>query len=598
MALSLGKKMAVFVSGVTAVATMAIGAASFHLMTTQFAEVLRGEAKETSTQLSARIRDGLLHAEARARLLARAVVEKPAEQTYIEETLARDADILAITVSKRSDQSPSGWETALRLSRPAIDPLSIKKSDFEQLELKYPLELDLVTESSAEVTHGMLRDGTPTLRVAVSLQHKAGAATTDVISIELRQDAIVSTSVNATSLHFSALFDRQNRVIYQSEAKHFVHGEELSGLPILRLAQSNQAKHGTLDYPELPGKPLQYGSFQKIGYGGLVLVTQVPRTLLTDKMRSFAIQLGIILFACSALAATFAWLLSWSLLGSRLKRLINALDRVEDGKYNVNFPDRKATDEIGDFSRDLQRIFAGLDRREEGHASFAKLKSRKLKSRLQKGEINLKGERMNALVVHAHLHGIDQIAKEGDPELFMSLLNKYNQSVSDAIESRQGIVDHIHGGSVIAYWGVPLADSSKDAESAIAACLKIRGAAESFNSALKKNKRPLVQLGMGMHYGSVIAGQVGVRGRYEYTAVGEAVEVASRIHAFADQFKTDLLITSQAAEQAPEWCETEKVVDADDGNPELHEIVTAVAPESDLGDQDDLPPAENDADAA
>lgn len=112
-----------------------------------------------------------------------------------------------------------------------------------------------------------------------------------------------------------------------------------------------------------------------------------------------------------------------------------------------------------------------------------------------------------------------------------------------------------------------------DADHALEACLEIRKVSKLLNESLRKARLPEVSLGVGMHYGPVVTGQVGTEDRLEYTVIGEALELASKIQTYTDQLGTDLLITSAVAERAPKWYSTEQVASGDENAPEMHEVV-------------------------
>ena len=82
---------------------------------------------------------------------------------------------------------------------------------------------------------------------------------------------------------------------------------------------------------------------------------------------------------------------------------------------------------------------------------------------------------------------------------------------------------------------------------------------------------------MGLHYGSLAVGEVGVAGRTEYSAVGEGLEVAGRIHHFADQFGTDFVITGAAAARAGKAFTTEQLTAGDEDTPDLYELAPSDA---------------------
>ena len=576
---SVGKKLSLFVATVVLLATAGMGYVSYRLMEGRFAEVLRKDTLDNATLLSSRVRNELRHVAEKGRILAAAALEEfknPDDQIrFLEDNLSIDDQYIAMSLFRRSKTSQGQWSPVFRLTRPEGDPAHIEDSDFKQFDLKYPLDLNLVSEGAVEVSVGALKDGTPILRMAVPIVRKKGVGFTQLLEMEVRQERLTAAFAEATA-HFSFILDRNGRVLTQTDPTHFTLGEDLSHLPILQAARATDAPNGNLDYYELPGGPLQYGSFHKVGYADLTVVSQAPSTLVLAMLREYTRRALYMGFACLFLAAALTLIASWGIIGVRLRRIGNAIARIGDGKFHVKFPEVLTEDELGEFARKLQSVCDQLEAREKVHGTFAKLKGKKVKALIEDGKINLKGERHKAMVLHCHLGGIENVAGKAEPELLIQLLNEFNQSVSETIEKSQGIVDHVHGGSVVAYWGVPIA-SKEDADNALASCLEIREMARAFNETLTHHRLPNVTLGMGMHYGPVIAGQVGTADRLEYTAIGEAIEVAARIHGFVDQFGTDFLMTGPAAQQAPEWYSTEQVSSGDENSPELFELVGTAA---------------------
>jgi adenylate cyclase len=212
--------------------------------------------------------------------------------------------------------------------------------------------------------------------------------------------------------------------------------------------------------------------------------------------------------------------------------------------------------------------------------AFDKFADAKLRHAFEKGQIKQSGERLQAAVLHAHLHGVDRLSTHVEPEKLLRLLNEFHQAAVKAVEAHHGVVDHMHGGSIVAFWGVPKAQA-RDVQLAIEASEEIREAADAFVQAIGSigGETPC-RLGMGMHHGALAVGQMGSSGRMEYSAVGEAVEIASRIHQFADQFGTDFVMTGAAAARAGKAIALEQLTAGDESTPDLYELAQAESDQS------------------
>lgn len=589
---SVGKKLSLFTGLLLALATAGVGVVSYLLLEQHLADSFRRDTLDTAALLSSRLRNELRHVAEKGRFLASAALEEfknPEDQIrYLEENLTLDDQFLAVSLFRRSAASQGKWVPVFRLTRPEGDPAFLEENAFHDLDLKYPLDFQRASAGEVDVAVGKLNDSTPILRMALPIVRKRNGVFTQILTLEIRQERLTAAFAEATA-HFSFLLDRNGRVLTQTDPTHFTFGEDLSHLPILIAARATEAPSGNLDYQELPGGILQYGSFQKLGYADLVVVSQASRMHVLLVLRDYARQALLVAAASVFIGMALMLLASWGVVGHRLRRLAQTLARVGDGHLKVSFPFKNSEDEIGGFASVLQESFDQLDSRQHAHGTFAKLKNRRVKARIEEGKVNFNGERTHATIACCRLHGLEKAAAHADPTVLIELLNRFNTAAAQAIESTQGIVDEIRGGTVVAYWGVPVPDK-KDADHALTASLAMREAAAALNNELKRNGVPEVSLAIGMHYGPVVAGQIGTADRLEYTALGEAVEIASRIQTFTDQFGTDILVTASVLAHAPRWFKTEKVAAADDSNPELHELVgkarTAGMPQNTDSDED------------
>ena len=115
----------------------------------------------------------------------------------------------------------------------------------------------------------------------------------------------------------------------------------------------------------------------------------------------------------------------------------------------------------------------------------------------------------------------------------------------DCIEKTGGVVDKFIGDAIMGVWGTPLSAGTPrdDALAAIRAMLMMRQALVDFNKDRGSDDKPIIHNGAGVNTGHCIAGQIGSLKRMEYTVIGDAVNLASRIEALNKPFGTDILIS-------------------------------------------------------
>jgi len=131
-------------------------------------------------------------------------------------------------------------------------------------------------------------------------------------------------------------------------------------------------------------------------------------------------------------------------------------------------------------------------------------------------------------IMFTDIVGYTSVSEGRDAGAVAELLNRHFALVAACIEDEEGTVDKFIGDSVMAFWGAP--DKQKNrAMRACRAALAIRDAVTADNKARAAAGLPTIRIRIGLHSGKVTVGNIGAPGRFNYTIVGDAVNVASRI---------------------------------------------------------------------
>lgn len=143
---------------------------------------------------------------------------------------------------------------------------------------------------------------------------------------------------------------------------------------------------------------------------------------------------------------------------------------------------------------------------------------------------SLRMEERAASVLFADISGFTPLTERESPDKVVSLLDEFYRKMTETVFSFGGTVDKFIGDEVMAIFGAPYSYGD-DAARALRAALAMRGAFEE----MRRSHPPLepCALKIGMHHGKVLAGTVGGVNRLSYTAVGDTVNVASRLVALA-----------------------------------------------------------------
>jgi adenylate cyclase len=135
-------------------------------------------------------------------------------------------------------------------------------------------------------------------------------------------------------------------------------------------------------------------------------------------------------------------------------------------------------------------------------------------------------------VLFADIRGFTRISEHAPPEKIVQLLNRYFSAMTDIIFAHGGTLDKYLGDGLMALFGAPTV-TPKDAANAIAAAVAMQRRMLSINDELREEGFPEVGIGIGLHTGEVTVGYIGSERRSEYTAIGDAVNTASRLESNA-----------------------------------------------------------------
>ncbi len=143
----------------------------------------------------------------------------------------------------------------------------------------------------------------------------------------------------------------------------------------------------------------------------------------------------------------------------------------------------------------------------------------------------LGGERREITILMADLRGFSTFASDRDPADVMTMVNHFLSVMTDVILRHGGTIDEFIGDAVLALFGAPRAFADH-APRAVACAAEMQGAMAEVNALNRAKGLPSVEIGVGVHTGEVIVGNIGSERRTKYGVVGDAVNLTARIESF------------------------------------------------------------------
>jgi adenylate cyclase len=170
--------------------------------------------------------------------------------------------------------------------------------------------------------------------------------------------------------------------------------------------------------------------------------------------------------------------------------------------------------------------------------------------------LKLGGERRHMSILFADIVGFTSRSERTPPEELVALLNTYMTAMIDVIMRSGGVVDKLMGDGIMAFWGAP-GDMPNPARTAVECALDMLGELDRLR---RTDPRFVdVDVGIGIATGDAIVGNFGGKRRFDYSAIGDTVNLASRIEGLTRHFKVHLLVNRQTMEEAADGFVTRNI---------------------------------------
>jgi adenylate cyclase len=159
-------------------------------------------------------------------------------------------------------------------------------------------------------------------------------------------------------------------------------------------------------------------------------------------------------------------------------------------------------------------------------------------------KVQLGGEKKFCTVLFSDIVGFTTMAESMEPEKLVHLLNDYLTSMTNVILKHKGMLDKYEGDAIMAVFGAPV-EIKESPELACYAGLEMQKQLKILREFWKKTGRPPIEMRIGINSGDMIVGNMGSETRFDYTVVGDAVNLASRLESANGVYDTRVIIGEQ-----------------------------------------------------
>lgn len=261
--------------------------------------------------------------------------------------------------------------------------------------------------------------------------------------------------------------------------------------------------------------------------------------------------------ALAALASLLVAMIAGAVFAQRLAKPVMAIERaatrVADGDLDVQVAAVGPT-EIKLMAVAFNAMVHGLRERQKLERTFKRyLAPEVVDYLLTNPEAQQGGQRRNLTVMFSDIAGFTTFAEVRPPEEVVEILNTYLSELASAISTSGGVVDKFIGDNAMGFFGAPIPRPDHAARACLAAVVQL-DAVQRIGEVVRAKPWPKLTVRIGIHTGDMVVGNVGGLETQDYTVVGDAVNLASRIEGVNKVYHTQLLLTEDtkaAAEANP-----------------------------------------------
>ena len=270
---------------------------------------------------------------------------------------------------------------------------------------------------------------------------------------------------------------------------------------------------------------------------GIVFFEDVLKKRIQHTLPSRFLILLIFLVICTV----YIWIIAKK-IAFPIEKVANQLRQIE----TLNFPPPL---KIKTLFKEVDSMVVSLDNMTNALKGFRKYVPINLvKKLIAQNEIKIGGDKFQITILFCDLCKFSGISEKMTPEKVLMYLSKFFEEMVNVIFHTEGTVDKYIGDCIMAFWGAPIPQPDH-AERACRSALRSIESFKLINPNLKKMDLPELKMGIGIATGYAVVGNLGSSDRLQYTAIGDNVNLASRLEELSKIYQVPILISEETYQQ-------------------------------------------------
>ena len=229
---------------------------------------------------------------------------------------------------------------------------------------------------------------------------------------------------------------------------------------------------------------------------------------------------------------------------TKLEALSRETDRIR--KFELG-----ETEEITSHIKEIDRLAVAVKAMKAALHSFGQYVPSSLVAKIVSGELcpRLGGSRRPLTLLFTDIADFTTLSEASDPDELMEQVSVYFRELGSIILENHGTIDKFIGDAIMSFWNAPTEDEGH-VRHACTAALRAAEASNKLNRMWRDHSRPELYTRFGIHSGNCIVGNVGSSDRMDYTAMGDTVNMASRLEGLNKYMQTQILVSREVRDQA------------------------------------------------